>query len=210
ARDDSLPVYVLDQGAMVSKRNEELEIKKSGQIIGRARLMETSQLSIFGNVQVTTQTIQELCRRGIPICYFSFGGWFNGMTQGIAHKNIDLRISQYEAARDPERALALARRFIQGKIKNCRTLLKRNLKQPAEKALKELKRFADLVPAVENLPTLLGVEGSAARIYFMHFSDMLNKEKTGHTFDFESRNRRHQEILLTHFFHIYILSSQKI
>ena len=190
ARDDSLPVYVLDQGAIVTKRNEELEIKRSGQVLGRARLMETSQLSIFGNVQVTTQTIQELCRRGIPVCYFSFGGWFNGMTQGITHKNVELRIAQYEVANDPGRALTLARNFIKGKIKNCRTLLKRNLKVPAEKALEELKRFSDLSSSASNLQTLLGMEGSAARIYFMHFAHMLKPEKTGQAFDFESRNRR--------------------
>ncbi|MHB1492078.1 MAG: CRISPR-associated endonuclease Cas4g/Cas1g [Thermoplasmataceae archaeon] len=190
SRDDSLPVYVMDQGATVTKRNEELEIKQSGKILGRAKLMETSQLSIFGNVQVTTQTIQELCRRGIPICYFSFGGWFNGMTQGVTHKNVGLRIAQYDKASDPNSALILARGFIQGKIKNCRTLLKRNLKVPAEKALEELKKFSDLSTRALDLQTLLGIEGSAARVYFMHFADMLKTEKKEDAFDFESRNRR--------------------
>ena len=190
ARDDSLPVYVLDQGAIVGKKGEELEIKQSGKVVSRIKLMETSQLSIFGNVQVTTQTIQELCRRGIPVCYFSFGGWFNGMTQGITHKNVELRIHQYEIARDQKKALTIATKFVNGKIRNCRTLLKRNLKVDSEKALEELKKYADSALRASDLPMLLGIEGTAARIYFMHFADMFIQDVSSEKFDFQSRNRR--------------------
>ena len=190
ARDDSLPVYVMDQGAIVGKKGEEIEIKLSGKVISRIRLMDTSQLSIFGNVQVTTQTIQELCRRGIPVCYFSFGGWFNGMTQGITHKNVNLRIHQYDIASDQKKALNISRKFVNGKIRNCRTLLKRNLKVDSEKALEELKKYGDSALDASDLPMLLGIEGTAARIYFMHFADMFVQDISSKKFDFQSRNRR--------------------
>ena len=36
----------------------------------------------MGNMQVSTQAIQGLCEAGIPICYFSQGGWFYGITTG--------------------------------------------------------------------------------------------------------------------------------
>jgi CRISP-associated protein Cas1 len=45
--------------------------------LAEARLLEISQLALFGRVQASTAVIHELCRRGIPICYFSHGSWSN-------------------------------------------------------------------------------------------------------------------------------------
>ena len=69
---------------MVGKSGDQLEGKQKGQSLQKVRLMEVSHLSLFGNVQVTTQAVQELCDRNIPICYFSYGGWFRGITNSAA------------------------------------------------------------------------------------------------------------------------------
>ena len=61
-------------------------------------MMEISHPALFGNVQVTAQAVQELCDRDIPICYFSYGGWFRGITSGLGHKNVELRCRQYLAS----------------------------------------------------------------------------------------------------------------
>ncbi|MEW5937619.1 MAG: CRISPR-associated endonuclease Cas1 [Candidatus Thermoplasmatota archaeon] len=190
ARDDAIPVYVQEQGAVVTKHGEELEIKKGREIIGKARLMEMSHLALFGNVQVSTQIIRDLCKRNIPTCYFSTGGWFYGITQGMSHKNVELRRRQYAVAGNPERSVTLGRRFIEGKIRNCRTLLRRNSKEVPEPALKELGRWVRAASEAKSAEELLGVEGAASRVYFLHFKDMLRPEGMGNTFDFESRNRR--------------------
>ncbi len=85
------------------------------------RLLDVSQLCIFGNVQVSTQALRELNIRNIPVCYFSYGGWFYGYNTGMSHKNIELRIRQFEVAGDQELSLKLAKTFVNTKIKNCRT-----------------------------------------------------------------------------------------
>ena len=105
ARDDAVPVYVQVQGAVVGKSGGQLEVKQKGQTLQKVRLMEISHLAIFGNVQVTTQAVQELCDRNIPICYFSYGGWFRGITSGMGHKNVELRCRQYLGAMTLETAL---------------------------------------------------------------------------------------------------------
>ncbi len=189
ARDDAIPVYVQEQGARVGKHGEELEIKKKGEVIAKARLMEVSQLSLFGNAQITTQALHELCKRNIPICYLSSGGWFYGITHGMSHKNVELRIRQYEFAGDPEKALLLARRFVEGKIRNCRTLLRRNCKEKSKTALSALAKWARSASGARSAEELLGIEGSAGRVYFLHFKDML-KQNTDIPFDFNLRNRR--------------------
>jgi|ADurb_Cas_02_Slu_FD_contig_41_101427_length_2441_multi_3_in_0_out_0_2 CRISPR-associated protein Cas1 len=188
ARDDAAPAYVIEQGAVVTKSGEELVIKKSGEKLGSIRLMELSHLSVMGNVQITTQTVHELCGRGIPICYLSTGGWFYGTAQGMGHKNVQLRIAQFRRAENPERSLELARRFIQGKIKNCRTMLRRNSEPPSAAALEVLADLIQKVGAAMDHGELLGLEGSASRVYFSHFRDMLSIKEM--TFDMTTRNRR--------------------
>ncbi len=189
ARDDAIPAYVSEQGAMVSKQGDELVVKKNGEKIGSARLMEISHLSVMGNVQVSTQTVHELCSRNIPLCYFSTGGWFYGHTTGMSHKNVLLRAKQYEVATNGASSLKLARRFVEGKVRNCRTMLRRNCATTPLAALDELSRLTELISSAESVEELLGLEGMASRVYFMHFKDML-KTEVSKEFDFESRNRR--------------------
>jgi CRISPR-associated protein Cas1 len=190
ASDDALPLYVQEQGTTVTKNGDELEIKSKGSVIARAKLFETSSITLFGNVQITTQTIHELCMRGIPICYFSFGGWFYGITHGMIHKNIMLRQCQYRVASGEKQSLLIARRMICGKIRNCRTLLRRNCEISPDAALDELARLAESALRSNSIDELFGIEGAAGRVYFSHFSEMIKVDKGEIGFDFHSRNRR--------------------
>ncbi|WP_447972935.1 CRISPR-associated endonuclease Cas4g/Cas1g [Nitrospira sp. Kam-Ns4a] len=190
ARDDALPLYVQQPGAWVSKSGECLKIMDHETCLGEARLVEVSQVVLFGSVQVSTQAVQELCRRGVPISYLSTGGWFYGMTVGLAHKNVELRRRQYAAAADPGRCLVLARRFVQVKIANCRTVLRRNHAAAPETVLRDLKHDMQRAGAAASLEELLGIEGTAARRYFAEFAGMLKGGPGGWRFEFEGRNRR--------------------
>lgn len=135
ARDDALPLHVQHPGARIRKDGDVLQIVADDVVIGQARLVEISQVALFGAVHITTPVVQELCRRDIPVCYLSSGGWFYGITHGMSHKNVDLRRRQYAVAADPVRCLALARRFVRAKITNCRTLVRRNHAGPSEELL---------------------------------------------------------------------------
>ena len=188
ARDDVIPVYVQSQGAVVGKSGDQLEVKQKGQVLQKVRLMEVSQLALFGNVQVSTQAVQELCDRNIPICYFTYGGWFRGITNGMGHKNVELRCGQYMGAMTPETALPIARQMVFGKIKNCRTMLRRNHRESPAAILAELDRLADRARTAPSLSTLLGIEGAAARTYFSEFQGMIKINSLA--FDFRARNRR--------------------
>ena len=188
ARDDAIPVYVHSQGAVVGKSGDQLEVKQKGQVLQRVRLMEVSHLSLFGNVQVTAQALRELCDRNISVCHFTYGGWFNGITTGMSHKNVELRSRQYLGAMATETALSISRQVVFGKIKNCRTLLRRNHRDPPVAILAELNRLADSARNAASVDTLLGIEGAAARTYFSEFEGMIKSESL--EFDFQGRNRR--------------------
>jgi CRISPR-associated protein Cas1 len=191
ARDDAAPLYLQTQGLSVGIRGERVEIREGGSLVRDARLLDVSQVSLFGNIQITTQAVRAFLDRGIPVCYFSMGGWFQGWSQGLTHKNVELRRLQYARAADPEGCLALARRFVAGKIRNSRTLLRRNHPGDPAAALAELARLAEAAEKAGSVETLLGLEGAAARTYFAHFGELLQGGDPGcRSFDFNGRSRR--------------------
>jgi CRISPR-associated protein Cas1 len=192
ARDDRLAVYVQGQGFSVGLKGAVLEVREKGKPVNEARLMETSQLNLFGNVQISAQAIRELASRDVMIMHMSYGGWLTAVTAAPPGKNIELRRRQFQMAENQETCLQLARAFVSGKIRNSRTMLRRNGRQLPEgvsRRLAEERRMAERAGALEQL---LGIEGTAAREYFSNFSRMLKPESDNENaaFDFESRNRR--------------------
>ena len=188
----SLPVYVQTHRGKVSKKGERLLIAKDDDEPVHARLAETSQLVLMGNVYVTTPTLHELMRRDIPVTWQSYGGWFLGHTMGAGHANVELRTAQYKGSFEDQVCLKLARGWVQAKIRNCRTLLRRNRRPEAsvDAALRDLKRLADQAGRTRDMNSLLGVEGAAAARYFRHFTDMLKATSDAAQFEMRNRNRR--------------------
>ena len=187
-RDDALPMFVQTQGGVVGKTGGTLVVRYKGEQIATAKLLDISNQSIFGNVQVTAQATRELLERGIPICHFTYGGWLKGVTASMGHKNVELRLAQFRAASDRLMSLSIAKEIVVAKVRNCRVLLRRNYQDSPAAALKELERLAKTVPGASSLQSLLGIEGAAARVYFSHFGAMLRVQGT--EFDFRTRNRR--------------------
>ncbi len=127
ARDDALPLYIQEQGVSLGKSGEVLTVKRRQEVIQSVKIKDVSQVSLLGNVQVTAQALREIAAAGIPLCHFSYGGWFYAMTTGLVHKNIELRMAQFRMAADPALSLLIARQIVLGKIRNGRTLLRRHL-----------------------------------------------------------------------------------
>lgn len=188
--ESSRPLYVNEQGAMVGISGGRLEISQEGKQLASVRLIDVSQLCMYGNVQVSSQLIRELFGRGIPVCWFSYGGWFAGLGEGLPSKHVELRRHQVAIAH--QGGLEIARRIVEGKIRNTRTLLRRNARERPDRVLGSLKQLAAAAAVAPSMPTLLGIEGSAARLYFSVFPCMLRNgaRLPGGPFSFEGRNRR--------------------
>jgi CRISPR-associated endonuclease Cas1/CRISPR-associated protein Cas4 len=191
---EALPLYVQANKASVRKDGETLKIEVEGKDATSARLMEISQLVLMGNVYVTTPTLHELLRRGIPITWHSYGGWFLGHGHGVGHKNVELRTAQYRGSFDDQVCLTLAKGFVRAKIQNCRTLMRRNWKgeETPERLAAEFRRDVDQAARTTDMPTLLGVEGNAAARYFGAFPNLINRsdDPDAFRFNFSRRNRR--------------------
>jgi CRISPR-associated protein Cas1 len=200
ARDDLRPLYLNTQGLRVGISSGVLKIKEKTKVVQEVRVREICQLNLMGNIQVTTQAIQTLCRNDVPVAYFSQGGWFYGTTQSMGLKNVFLRRDQFRLADVPSFCPRLARALVAGKIRNQRTMLQRNHIEPPRRAIDLLKCYVEDAKHAQSQPQLLGIEGNAARLYFENFAGMIKVNDVpgeslaegnhAFTFDFNGRNRR--------------------
>jgi CRISPR-associated protein Cas1 len=122
ARDDLRPLYVTGYGFSIGKSGGVLQIREKGSVVQEARLNDVSQVNVFGSVSVTSGAVQALCELERPIAYFSFGGWFYGMTTGLGLKNVFLRREQFRRSDDEAFCLRVARAIVATKIRNQRTM----------------------------------------------------------------------------------------
>ncbi|MFZ0592593.1 MAG: CRISPR-associated endonuclease Cas1 [Bryobacteraceae bacterium] len=194
-RDDLRPAYLNTQGLRVGKSGSVLQVREKDSLVQEIRLNEICQLNLMGNIQLSTQAVQALCEAEIPVCYFSMGGWFYGITVGLSTKNVFLRQRQFASAGEPWFSKRLARELVAGKIRNQRTFLLRNHIEPNANTLGELKDMAARADECTSIETLLGLEGNGARLYFGAFPGLLKTDSAeelppAFRFDFAGRNRR--------------------
>lgn len=189
-RDEALPLYVQEQGAMVCKTGKALVVWKQKEKLATVRLADTSQLVLCGNISVTAQTMHLLCEEDIPVVHLSMGNWFYGITQGMGLKNAYLRAAQFRVAADAGRCLQLARQIVSAKIAAQRTFLRRNAAGLPQQALDDLAQQDKNAQSSEKMESLLGIEGLGAKVYFAHFSRMIKGDALPTEWDFHNRNRR--------------------
>lgn len=193
--DGALPLIVQSQRARISKEGETLKISDEEQGETAARLIDVSDVVLFGNINITTPALVTLLERDIPVTFLSHGGWFRGVAHGLGHRNVELRTAQYRQSFDEVFCLRFARDLVAAKIANQRTIVRRNGKDDTTRrvALDRLSAARKTSGGAASLTELLGYEGDAAGIYFRAFAAMLSPPKAGDgtlTFQFDARNRR--------------------
>ena len=174
--DEALPLVVQSQRARIGKDGETLRISDEEQGDTSVRLIDISDVALFGNVSITTPALATLMEREIPVTFHSHGGWFRGMAQGLGHRNVEVRTAQYRASFDDAFCLRFARELVAAKILNQRTILRRNWRGDPEARHPVLQRLSAARKAAGGaavLTELLGIEGDAAATYFRAFAGLL-------------------------------------
>ena len=187
--DDGEIIVVQDHKAYVGRRGGELTVAVEGGVPTKHPLEQLQSVYIFGAVQISTQAVQGCLEQSIPIAYFSPAGRFLGMTSGLPSSGTDARQGQYRLFGEPDIRKKLAASIISAKIHNQRVILMRNGDAP-KIVLERLASLRDQAASGDHsLESLLGIEGSAAALYFENFGSML-KGSAFENFDFHGRNRR--------------------
>jgi len=190
----ALPLYVQTPGARITKKDYTLVVQVEGEADRTVPLDEVSDVVIAGPVSLTTPAMHELLRRDVPVTWMSSGFWFLGSTGREGPRSAVSRTAQYAFAADETRRLAFARELVAAKIRNGRTLLRRNWRGEAGErgpVLERLALIADRTARAETRDVLLGLEGEAAALYFRALPRLFAEPVAAlPAFAFERRNRR--------------------
>jgi CRISP-associated protein Cas1 len=168
---DTVPLYVMEPGSVVGIDGGRLTVSKYRELLASVRLIDVMHICAYGNVQLTAQAMRALFERDVDVYHFSYGGWLLGLTTGLPSKNVMLRIRQTTAAARGQ--LDEVRQMIAGKIRNCRVLLRRHGGDAAVRRVTQLAALAEQAEQAGNAASLLGIEGTAARLYFEAFPSLL-------------------------------------
>ncbi len=189
-------LFVMTQRSRLRLERETIRIEIPESDDKRIPFHHLSGIVVFGNVSISPFLIHRCADDGRPITFLTETGRFKARLEGPVSGNVLLRRAQHRAADSAEFAVALARRFVAGKVQNQRTVLLRAGREAEvpESRLRlqagadTLARTLGTLPLALDLDSLRGVEGYAARTYFEAFSALVRRQRE--TFPFEGRERR--------------------
>ena len=139
-------------------------------------------INVFGGVNFTTPFIKTANDRGIVLNYFSSNHQYRGSYVPEKNTIAEVRRAQYALSYPQE--LAIAKRMIQAKIRNARTLLSRK----GVTGTDVLKDLGVRTTNASNKDDIRGTEGEAAERYFSRLDETLVDGWT-----FEKRTKRPPE-----------------
>ena len=190
-------LFVTTQGAYLAKDGETVAVRIEGEVKLRIPVHTLGGIVCFGNVGCSPFLMGFCSERDVAISFLTERGRFLAKVQGPASGNVLLRREQYRKADDFEFSARLSRSFLMGKVSNCRTVMKRLLRDHSDKvdteAIEEgVKRLFTSLKRLQDgsldLDAVRGVEGDAAHVYFGVFDRLITRNKDA--FFFHQRSRR--------------------
>lgn len=189
-------LYVTSQGSYLSKDGECVLIRGEDGTKRRLPIHVLDGIVCFGNVLCSPFLLGHCAKNNLAVSFLTEWGRFLASVRGPQSGNVLLRREQYRRADCPESSSHIARGILAGKLANSRLVLRRALRDHAERvATDRLQGAVDVLDdCIRRLATPMdldearGLEGQAANTYFGVFDELILKDEP--TFAFQSRNRR--------------------
>lgn len=189
-------VYISTPDMYLALDGENVVFKREEKTVSRLPLHNLEQIVCFSYTGVSPALMGACAARGIGLCFLSPYGKFLARVEGKQKGNVLLRKIQYRVSDDEAQSTKTAVPFLLGKVGNCRKVLDRAVRDhsmmvdvDAFKAVSQsLREILFQIKEAESLDDLMGYEGSAAKLYFGQFDQLILKQKDA--FFFHDRNRR--------------------
>lgn len=180
-------IYVMEQGAVLAKRNGRMIIVKAKQVIDEVPLKKIERINLLGNITMTTNMMNYCLDNKIEVIFMTQHGRYRGKLYTDEYRNVILRIRQYEKALDQEFKLRMAKTFVKGKLWNYYDFFTEKSKHLPKGTLSEerasLRVITEKVGKARTLDEVRGYEGLGSKIYFSGFKKCIRNEN----FKFEQR-----------------------
>ena len=189
-------LFVTTQGAYLAKDGETVAVRIEKEVKLRIPVHTLDGIVCFGNIGCSPFLMGFCGERNVAISFLTENGRFLAKVQGPVSGNVLLRREQYRKADDQDVSAFLSRAFVSGKVANCRTVLRRAMRDHWEKfdtsamteAIDRLSAALERLKTNLDLDSVRGIEGDAAHVYFSVFDNLVSRNKEA--FAFQQRNRR--------------------
>lgn len=189
-------LYVTTQNAYLNKEGQSVVVNVEKEVRLRLPIHTLDGIVCFGAVSMSPFLMHHCAESNVAVSFLSEYGKFLARIQGPISGNVLLRREQYRVADRPEDAAQVARNMLIGKLANSRTVLRRALRDYADKidgealgrAETRLTQYLKRLDAPYPIDELRGIEGEAAASYFAAFPQLITCNDPA--FTFTGRNRR--------------------
>ncbi len=186
-------LYVTTPNAYLSKDGENVVVSVDQKEVFRIPIINIESIITFGYIGASPGLMYLCASHGVSLSFLSPRGRFIARMQGPVHGNVLLRKAQFLANDNKNQSLHMSKLFIAGKIQNCRSVLRRYIRdygadEQVERACKVLERSKSKALSADCASMLLGIEGDAANTYFGVLNKLILNQKND--FPFSGRNRR--------------------
>ncbi|MBX3634237.1 MAG: type I-C CRISPR-associated endonuclease Cas1 [Rubrivivax sp.] len=177
-------LYVTLPDSHLRLDNDTLRLLVGDETRLRVPLHHLGAVVCFGPVSVSVPLMHRLADDGIALVLLDAGGRFKARLEGATAGNVLLRRAQHDTSQDAAFALELARRIVAGKLRNQRHVLLRGARDAKvnddrlalTRVAQNLAASQRALPGAATLDEVRGVEGEAARGYFVAMSHLVRPD----------------------------------
>jgi len=189
-------LYLTTEGTYLRVDHETLKVEVEKETKLQVPMHHLGSVVCFGDVMMSPAVIHRCADEGRSIVWLDRNGRFKARAEGPVSGNVLLRRAQHEAASNTAQSVMIAKHMVAGKIQNARQVMLRGAREATQeddsaalrKTAEALAGSIQRLPACEDLDTLRGIEGDAAREYFGTFDCLVREDRT--TFTMNGRSRR--------------------
>ena len=179
-------LYLQEQGSILLKDGERFSVEKDGRQISEINVRRVEQILVFGNITLTTPAMQHCMSRNIPVTFLSQHGGYFGRLEATTADQSALERFQYLRSLDEPFTLDIARRMVEAKIRNSRTLIQKRrcmawesngeLKDKFDNTLSLMHSLSEQTKSCERVEVLRELEAKSTALYFELYALLFKKE----------------------------------
>lgn len=162
-------LYVIRRGRNLTRRNQAFAVTEDGAELLAIPPARLDRIELGPGCEADDDVLRHALAHGVDVALVDGWGDSVGTLERPTGPRAGLHLAQARLAIDPAARLDLARRIVDGRLRNQRALLRRLNRKRADAAVTDaalaLNRLIRKLPVAEDVPALMGLEGAAAAAY---------------------------------------------
>lgn len=173
-------LYLTESCIKVGLSSGKLTVKdvRDGSTVRELAFLDVEGISVFGKAQLSTQLLRECIEKSVPVLYYSDDGHYFGHLTSTERIDPERQKKQIYMTDNAAFCLEWSKRIVAAKIQNSLSLLQSyaDVYEFEDSELKGLNHSLKYLVEAQEVSTILGFEGNAAKTYFACLPKLLRNE----------------------------------